>query len=170
MLHAPIIFKSNDELTSFTINDQSSINSNWKVGDPFYISVDAVDGFYSADISYESHPLPNTTGEKSGDLFRRGKSVTLTGTIWSQNLGGLNLASEYLAQMFWETKLRKLLFYPYIGSVQAYMKCRVNNDLSVVQVKPSSFEAKWSWTVGLRADDPIIYKESNDNPFRNWQT
>lgn len=170
MLHAPIIFRSSNEDTDFTINNQDSLNSNWTGGDPFYISVDAVDGLNSADISYEAHPLPNTTGEISGDVFRRGKTVTLTGTIWGRNLGSLGVGSEYLAHMFWETKLRKLVFSPLIGAANVYLTCRVSQDLSISQAKPTDFNYRWPWVIGLRADDPRMYNDSDDMLYRSWMT
>lgn len=170
MLHKPVVYKSNDGATTFTINDQTSINANWIGGDPFYISVDSVDGLNSADISFESHPLPNMTGERSGDVFRRGKTITLSGTIWGSHLSGLTLGSEYLAQMFWETKPRKLIFYPQFTTTQVYFTCRVNNDLSVAQSKPTDWNYRWTWVVGLRADDPRMYNVTGDTIYKSWMT
>lgn len=169
MLHAPIEFLSSTESTTFTVNVQTSLNANWQGGDPYYISVDAVDGLNSADISFESHPIPNMTGEVSGDVFRRGKSIALTGTIWGRNYGSLGVAAEYLSQMFWETEQRKLRFYPLVNaSAKVYIMCRVNQDLAVVQSKPQDTVYRWAWTVGLRADSPIIYNESDDTVYKSW--
>lgn len=170
MLHNKIDFLGSNGSTHYYLNDRTGIDSNWKAGDPYYISVDAVDGLNSADISYESHPLPNLIGEKSGDVFRRGKGITLSGTIWAYNLGSLAVGSEYLSQVFWDTALRKLIFYPLANSTQVYLWCRVNNDLSVVQTKPQDYNYRWAWTVGLRADDPRMYNYVGDTLYRSWMT
>lgn len=171
MLHAIVSYYSADGMTEFKINDQTGINSNWTGGDPFYISVDAVDGLSSADISFESHPLPNMIGEKSGDVFRRGKTITLTGTIWGSYYNALNLGALYLEHMFWDVASRKLTFYPNAASsARVYLKTRVNNDLSISRAKPSDFVPRWGWVVGLRADDPRLYNYSGDTVYQSWMS
>src|SRR5689334_6073119 len=100
MLHSTIVYRNVADNAGFTINDQTSMNANWQTGDPYYISVDSVDGLYGGDLSYEAHELPNMIGEKSGDVFRRGKTITLSGTIWGRHYGGLDLGAFYLMQMF----------------------------------------------------------------------
>lgn len=170
MFHSTINFLGSNGSTNYIINDQTSLNANWQTGNPYYISVDSADGIMGADISFETHELPYTTGEKSGDVFRKGAGITLTGTIWGRHLGGVMLGSSFLRQMFWDTALRKLKFYPEIGGVEAYITCRVQNDLSVAMIKPQERNYRWGWTVGLRADDPRIYKVSDNTVYWSWQT
>lgn len=170
MLHATILFPAVAGTPTYILNSQSSLNLNFTGGDPYYISVDSVDGLNSSDISFETHPIPNDTGEKSGDVFRRGKSVTLSGTIWGKNIGGLAIGAEYLSEVFWDTSMRKLYWYPLVASSQVYLNCRVFNDLSVAQIKPQERNYRWLWTVGLRADDPKIYNAVGDAVYRSWMT
>lgn len=169
MLHAPITYRSNDDQTDFTINDRTVLDANWTGGDPYYISVDSVDGLYSADIETESHPIPMYIGERSGDIFRRGKSITVTGTIWAGNWGSLGVGAEYLAEMFYETLPRKLLFYPLVNATEiVYIYTRIQNDLSVSMSKPTDLVYRWGWTVNLRADDPRMYLDSDTSLYRSW--
>ncbi len=121
------------------------------------------------DIETESHPLPNTTGEKSGDYFRRGRGITVSGTIWGRNLGGLDFGSDFLERMFWDTRMRKLCFRPLYGGAEVYYWARVLNDLSVSRQKPQEFAYRWPWTVGLRSDDPRLYYFSNNTQVKSWQ-
>jgi len=154
---------------SWTINDRSSSNAMWSVHPYYYISVSSVDGLTNADVSYESHPIPNATGEKSGDVFRRGKTITLTGKITALNLGALSTGAEYLAQMFNETGIRKLVFKRLQDSVVVYYKGRISQDLTIVE----SFENgkyEWDWVVGIRCDNPRTYKVSDNSLYPSWQT
>lgn len=170
MLHKPVIFRSASGSTDFTVNDRASINKNFSVSPYYYISLTDVDGLRSADISSENVPLPNTTGEKSGDVIRRGKSITLTGTIEARTFGDLENAADYLEEMFWDTSARKLIWYPWNSSSQIYVFARVNNDLSIPMTKDTGGRPVWRWTVGLRADDPRFYKLSDNTIYKSWQT
>lgn len=135
----------------------------------FFICVDNVDGLWGGDISYESHPIPNLIGEKSGDVFRRGKTVTLTGTIYARGMAELYEGSYYLQEMFAEvSRLRKLLFTPWNFSFQLYLSCRVNQDLAIVESTEGQ-RHKWPWTVGLRCDDPRTRKASDGSVFPTFQ-
>jgi len=164
MIGKPVSYKSVDEGTTFTINDRQY--ESLMVAPYYFICLESVDGYYGADISAESHPIPNLIGEKSGDYFRRGKTLTLTGTIYGRGLAELYEGADYLKHMFAQISgLRKLLFTPW-NSPQLYVKCRVTQDLSVNMQITSSF--KWPYTVGLRCDDPRTYK-TDGTLFPTWQ-
>lgn len=169
MLGSYVKFYTAAGADNFTINDHASRPLLWQTTPFYYISVVSVDGLMNSDISYESHPIPNATGEKSGDVFRRGKTITLTGKINALNLGALSLGAEYLAQMFNETALRKLVFKRISDNIVVYYKGRVNQDLTIVE----SFESgkyEWDWVVGIRTDTPFTYKLSGDTLYPTWQT
>lgn len=172
MLGTSISFFSNDGGTQYVINDNFSYPNLW-AEEPFYfISVTSVDGLYSSDISFESHPLPNATGEKSGDVFRRGKTITLSGQIQALNITALETGATFLRQMFNETLPRKLVWYPWeyvADGIGIYLTCRVNQDLAIVQ-EFDSFDYRYNWTVGLRADDPRTRNIDDDLVFPDWQT
>lgn len=142
---------------------------NYHTTSPFYyIQVTSVDGHRGGDLSYESHPIPNAPGEKSGDVFRRGKTLTFSGTIWGRGFSELYSGADFLQQMLAETALRKLVFIPWNHGIQLYYECRPYQDLVVVE----SFDNntfKLNYTFALRADDPFSYTLSGDALFPTWQ-
>ncbi len=168
ILTQKILYKSADEGTTYTINDQASMKARWTISPYFYIKVDSADGFYGADISSEAHPIPHAIGEVSGDTYRKGKGITLSGSIEGLSINHIEAGVRYLRQMFWDASQRKLMWNEYEGT-QVYLYCRVLNDLSVTE-NFSQWIPKWTWTVGLRADDPRPRKESDDTLFYSWMT
>lgn len=163
LLNSLINFK--DDATDYIINDQTSLKSGWSADPHYYIRVQSADGLYGADISAESHEIPHAIGEKSGDTFRRGKGLTLSGTIEGQNLGALEAATDYLQQMFWNTAQRHLIWTK--NETQVYYICRVLNDLTITP-NLESYSPTFSWTVGLRADDPRLRNVSDDLFYYAW--
>lgn len=167
MLGTAINFLSSDGGTNYIINDRVSQPLLQAQSPYYYISVANVDGLYQSDISYESHPIPNATGERSGDVFRRGKTITLSGKIYGWNFAKLEEGADFLNHMFAEKALRKLQWTRKDG-VQVYITCRVAQDLSIVQnVQEGKYQ--WSWVVGLRADIPFTYKSSDNSLYPTWQ-
>lgn len=188
MLGSTVFISDQDLETEFYINDQTSINSGF-VSDGiitgtqgFYIQITQVDGLFGADISYESDPLPQDTGEISGDVFRRGKGLTLSGVIWANGLFNLEAGSQYLQSVWWKTLPKKIGWNPLnranatpggeLDTITAiYLHARVNNDLVISQAL-SNFSygvVSVPWTVGLRADDPRIYNWADDTVYLPWQ-
>jgi hypothetical protein len=163
-LRKTINFK--DGSTDYVLNDQTSMRSGWTVSPYYYIRVIGADGLYGADISSESHPIPHNIGERSGDSFRKGKGIALSGTIEGRNLSDYDVARAFLQQCFWNLAARKLI-YTEIDGTLCYYTCRVLNDLSVVETydRPQPI---WTWTVGLRCDDPRQRKVSDDSLFYSW--
>ncbi len=156
-----------DADNDWVFNDQASMRSNWSISPFYYIKLESADGIYGSDISTESHPVPNLIGEKSGDAFRRGKGVTLSGFIEGRNPYDLDVAADYLGQAFWKTYGRRLIWY-YVDGTQIYLVCRVFNDLSITP-NYSTLQPRWSWTVGLRADDPRTRRIDDDAVYPTWQ-
>lgn len=154
--------------SSFVINDRTPIlTGNW-ASPYYYIQVQSVDGHYSADISYESHPIPNAIGELSGDVFRRGKTLTFSGTIWGRGLSEIYSGADFLHQMLAETAIRQLVFIPWNHGIELYYAARPYQDLSITE----SFEnqtPRLLYTFALRADNPRSYKVDDDSLFPTWQ-
>jgi len=151
--------------SSFVINNRIEYHS---VAPFYYIQVVSVDGQFGADLSYESHPIPNAIGEKSGDVFRRGKTVTFSGTIWGRGLSEIYTGADFLQQMLAEKTLRKLVFIPWNHNIQLYYTCRPYQDLAILE----QFEnetPRLDYTFGLRCDDPRSRKLSDDSVFPTWQ-
>ncbi len=167
MVGRAINFKSSGG-SSFIINNQAG-QPQMQAQSPYYfVTVDTVDGLSSADISYESHPVPYGIGEVSGDVIRRGKSITLSGKVRGLNLKFLEQGSDFLEQVFAERAIRKLTWTRWADNVEIYIACRVNNDLSIVRsFQDGKYE--WPWTVGLRADDPRTRKSSDDSVYPTFQ-
>ena len=154
---------------SFTINDRVTQPLLHAQHPFYYIMLKNVEGLRNSDISFESNPIPNAVGEKSGDVFRRGKTITLSGVIYALNLETLELGADYLQQMFASTAIQELGWTRYADDVPVYIHCRVNQDLTIVE----SFDSdtyRWPWVVGLRADIPFTYKQSDDSLHPSWQT
>lgn len=162
-----INFKSFDGATDYFLNDRASLKAKWSIAPYYFLKVDSVDGLYGSDISSESHPIEQATGEISGDSFRRGKGLSINGTIEGRNLAALEAGRLQLQQIFWDTRTRKLIWN--IDTTPVYLKCHVVNDLSVIDTI-TSWDPKWTWTVGLRADDPRTRKVSDDSVYPTWQT
>lgn len=167
MIGRPLNFKSSGG-SPFIINNQSA-QPQLQASSPYwYITVDSVDGLSSSDISYESHPVPYGIGEVSGDVFRRGKSITLNGRIKALNLQLLETGADFLEQMFAERAIRQLTWTRWNDGVEIYLACRVNNDLSIVRsVQDGKYE--WGYTVGLRADDPRTKRTSDNSVYPTFQ-
>lgn len=154
--------------SNFVINDRVSQPLMYTQSPYYYIQIVNVDGLSSADISYESHPVPYSIGEVSGDVFRRGKSITLSGKILGLNLRYLETGADFLEQMFAERAKRQLIWTRWVDNIQIYLECRINNDLAIVR----TFEHgryDWQWTVGLRADDPRTKRVSDSTVYPTWQ-
>jgi hypothetical protein len=167
MIGTAINFKSFDGATNFIINNRATQPTLHAESPFYYISVEAIEGLYQADISYESHPIPNAVGEKSGDVFRRGKTITISGKIYGTNLGKLEEGADFLYRMFADKRLRKLT-WTRRDTIAVYINCRVNQDLSIVQTV-SEGRYSWPWVVGLRADIPFTYKVSDNSLYPTWQ-
>lgn len=134
----------------------------------YYIQVTSVDGHRGADMSYEAHPIPNAPGEKAGDVFRRGKTLTFSGTIWGRGLSEIYTGADFLQQMLAETELRKLVFIPWNHNIQLYYTALPYQDLSVVEQFDSSV-FRMGFTFGLRTESPFSYKLSDNSLFPTWQ-
>lgn len=153
---------------SATINDHANQPFLWAQSPWYFIYVDNIDGIWGADISYESHPVPFAIGEVSGDVYRRGKSITITGKIRGLNMQTLEQGADYLGAMFAPRSIQQLKWTRHADNVQVYIACRVNNDLSIVEnVQSGRYE--WPYTVGLRADDPRIKRVSDGSVYPSWQ-
>jgi len=154
--------------SSFIFNDRTPIlTGNW-TSPYYYIKVDSVDGHFGADLSYESHPIPNAIGEKSGDVFRRGKTLTFSGTIYGRGLSEIYSGVDFLQQMLADTNIRPLVFIPWNHGIQLYYNARPYQDLSVTENFDSQV-FKFGYVFALRADDPRTYKVSDGSLFPDWQ-
>jgi hypothetical protein len=165
ILFQPVHFP--DTSNDYVINDQTSLRSKWTTAPHYYIKLETADGFYGSDISTETHEIPHNIGERSGDSFRRGKGIALSGSIEGRNLSDLDAAADYLQAMFWNVYPRQLRWY--IAGTQVYYLCRVVNDLSVVPAF-DRLNPRWTWTVGLRADDPRPRKVSDNTLYYSWMS
>lgn len=167
MLGHPIDYRDSGD-NSFIINDRTPIlTGNWE-SPYYYIQVTSVDGHFGGDLSYESHPIPNAIGEKSGDVFRRGKTLTLSGTIWGRGISEIYSGADFLQQMLADTSQRQLVFKPWNHDIFLYYICRPYQDLVITE----SFDSqtpKFQFTFALRADDPRSYKFSDNSIFPTWQ-
>jgi len=152
--------------SSFVFNNRI----NYMTTSPFYyIQVESVDGHFGADLSYESHPIPNAIGEKSGDIFRRGKTLTFSGKIYGRGLSEVYQGAHFLQHMLAELALRKLVFKPWDHNIDLYYTCSPYQDLAVTEQFDAEQVFRLAYVFGLRADDPRSYKLSDNSLFPTWQ-
>lgn len=166
MLGTRINYK--DGSTDYFINDRANQPQLWNQSPFYYVSLDSIDGLYGADISYESHPIPNAIGDASGDVFRRGKTVTLSGTIFGKAFGRLDAGADWLQKVFTNTARRHLIWTRYSDGISVYLIGRVSQDLAITE-NLSGYAPKYQWTVGIRCDDPRSRKVSDDSVYPTWQ-
>jgi len=170
MIERPIKYRNVAGSSDFTINDGSK--KSLLVAPYYHISVDSVDGFWGADISFESHPIPGATGEVSGDIYRRGKTITVSGTITARGLSELRQGQRYLAEMLNETSAkRKFIFQLWNDNFEIYIWCRPIQDLAMVErIDTPNSNFKVLYTFALKADKPYTYKLSDNTLYPTWQT
>ena len=160
MLESTIIFNG------VTLNDQSK--RELETSPYYWFEVKNVDGLFGADLSTESHPVPNATGERSGDSFRRGKTLTFSGLLWASNLENMRLGQLALEQALWSLQPHQLRFN-FWNQPQVYLMCRVAQDLAMVE-KQDDLKMGRSFTFALRADDPRMRLVSNNSVWPSWRT
>jgi hypothetical protein len=165
MIENPIRYYDTED-TEFIINDATK--KNMLVSPYYFIKVDSVDGFWGGDISAESHPIPGADGERSGDTFRRGRTLTFSGTIYARGLAELREGARYLHHMLWDiSDHRKLVFQLWNDGFQLYLWAKPIQDLAIVeQVDGLTFRSRY--TFALRSDEPYNYKVSDDARYPAW--
>jgi hypothetical protein len=168
MIGGAVNFQSANGATNYIINDRFNQPLLWQQS-PFYYIRLVTPEHSGAEISYESHPLPQAIGERSGDVFRRGKGITLAGEIEAMSLGYLEAGADFLGQMFADTSKRKLIWTRKVDQIQVYYECRVNNDLVISEEITGADKYIWTWVVGLRADDPRTRRLDNGTVYPTWQ-
>jgi len=167
LVSSQVNFQSVSGATDFLLNDRTSLKTGFAIAPYYYICIDSSEGIYGNDIEVETHTIPHGIGEKSGDGFQRGKGFALSGYIQGRNYDALEAASDHLQQTFWQQGLRKLV-WTHRGT-QIYLFARVVNSVAIVQANQSHIP-RWTWTVGLRADDPRFKKYSDNTLYYSWQT
>jgi hypothetical protein len=154
---------------SFYINDRTldALNAS-----PFYsIRVANVDGIWGTDRSIESHPIPSTLGERHGDNFKRGKTITLSGTVQGLNLRNLREGQQRLKQALWTDAEFPLKFTMWDDTATlVYYTVYVSQDLDMPETQDTYDRYIRQWTVALRADDPRTRKVSDSTVYPTWQT
>lgn len=165
MLGNPINYQ-NSGGGNYIFNDRSM--APLSVSPFYYIQVESVDGLFGADLSYEAHPIPNAIAERSGDIFRRGKTITITGRIYGRDLSTLYDGAYFLYEMLSDKAPRALIFIPQNFDEQLYITCRPYQDLSIV-ISVEDGLYRWPFTFGLRADDPRTRKVFDNSVFPAFQ-
>ena len=97
MIGRAVNFKSSSG-GNFIINNQISQPGLHSQSPYWFVFLDSVDGLSSADISYESHPVPYGIGEVSGDVLRRGKSITLSGRVKGMTVKAVETVLNFLSK------------------------------------------------------------------------
>jgi hypothetical protein len=164
----PINYEGAGGSPNYVLNDRTSQPLLWQQSPFYYIHVEDVEGLRAAEMSTESHPIPNNIGERSGDIFRRGKAITISGRIEAMSLGYLEQGADWLQLAFTDTSKRRLIWPRWADGVSIYLTCRVVNDLSVVETVVSD-KYQWEFVVGLRADDPRTRNASGGGIYPSWQ-
>lgn len=168
MVERPVTYNS------LTFNDRSK--ATLRTAPYYWINLTSVDGLYGDEIQYESHPKPCGTGERSSAPKRAGKQLTLSGQIWAPNLAALRNGEEALQQAFWDmggSSGKHLIWCPwnlYVADNTAtvYFVVKQNQPLVILDQFTTN-QMMQTWTVGLRADDPRLYKTADNTLYYSWQ-
>ncbi len=166
------MIESKIEFNGVTINDQvgdQDLSAGKGNGNQYFIKVDTVDGVFGDEIRVETHPIPCGVGERHGPVLRSGKALVRAGRIYGANLAKLREAQWKLMEMFWDLQPHKWLWTPAGYSHRIYYTAYVSQPLVMSDVFGQVDHVVQSWTVGLRADDPRSYSETDDTPDPSWQ-
>lgn len=148
-----------------TMNNRA--NASCQFAPYYFIEVVGLDGMWNSDISYEAHKIPGTIGDRSGDVFRGGKSLTISGWVWGLNMKRLREGQRAMQQAFADKAIHNLAL-TMVGEEALYFKCRVSQDLSMIEQQPDE-RVRRPFVVTLRADDPRSYKVSDNSLYPSWQ-
>lgn len=163
------MLESTVAFNGFTFNDQSMLKANLSVSPYYCAELTSVDGLLGADVSYEEHPIPGAIGVKSGDVFRRARTITLTGILWARGLQDLRTGQWAMAQAMADRAAHPLTWTPWNLGFSIYLTCRVYQDLVMPEQQPDRKMAR-QFVVSLRADDPRTYKTSDNSLYPTWQS
>src|SRR5436189_6204741 len=104
MLEGFVIF--ND----FIMNRQDIMRGGFK-NDPYYwVDVRSIDGFWEAEISDETHSIPQGIGTVSRDSFTRLRTITPSGFIEAGNMSMLGDCQRFLQNHVRDWSIHKLQF------------------------------------------------------------
>lgn len=161
MIEQPVVFGSK------TLNDGTK--ADLSVSPNYWIPIVSVEGLFGDEIQAETHPNPCGPGETHGEVTRNGKQLIMSGRIYGLNLAAMREGQLLLMEAFYDLQEHQLKFYfsPEFG--QLYITAYCNQPL-VIQDQWNDPNGNWrqDWQVGLRADDPTIYKVADDTKFQTW--
>lgn len=158
------------EFHGMTMNDNTK--ADLSISPNYWIKVSVVDGIWGDELRVETHPIPCNIGERHGQVLRTGKQLTMTGVIFGQNLAKLREGQWKLMEAFWDCQPYKLYHYNlgFSSSARLYYTVYVNQPLNMADEIDNMTHWRQRWTVGLRADNPRTFKESDNTVYPTWQT
>jgi hypothetical protein len=160
MLESTIVFNG------LTMNDHSKRSL---MVSPFYwYRVTSVDGIWDSPVRFETHPIPQKNGSRSGDAFYSGKTITISGQIVAVSLGTLHVAQRGLQQAFYDM-LDYDLTFTMNGEPNLFITCRKNQPIAMAETQETS-DFRRSFVIQLIADDPLMYQVGGSTVYPVWTT
>jgi hypothetical protein len=180
MLESPFEFDVTDGGVGTTGN---LILNDWEnrdySHDPFgWYQLLSVDGLWDQDIRFESYNLPQQDGARSGDTYKTGKTIVLSGMVVAADMPHLRNMQRALINAFADRAQHKLFFsvmdtgghrdagggmnaFDTVTTTDLYVTCRKSQKIDMPETQPG-FGWKRPFTIQLFADDPLIYVQGTD--------
>ncbi len=124
----------------------------------WWVEIVTIDGLWDADIVDERFPIPAQSGERSGDDFYSGKTITINAIIHARTPDGLRSGQRAVQAAFADIDIHPLYMRSWVDANRLYVNCRKIQPLAMTEGIPSVAKP-WerAFTVAVRADDPRIY-------------
>lgn len=154
----------------------SGLNWNMQPRSPHYhadgycIWTKTVDGMWMPDFTTETHKRPGQIGDRSFDQFPGGNMVVLSGTVRGKDMPSLRVGQQAMYQAWWEglgpyaTHFRFTL----AGGPQLYLMARLGQKPDMPEEIGSDQPIR-TWTFAVKADDPTVRTEVDNQPYYDWQ-
>lgn len=150
------------------LNDQSERDFWREDAIGYWYHVRSVDGIWDQELRTETHNLPQRHGTKSGDYFYAGRTIVISGRVEAKNLELLRTAQRALQAAFYDMKDHPLQFTMWEED-DVYIICRKNQKIDMPESQEDGGPFfKRPFVIQLYADDPWMYKQSNDARYQAY--
>jgi hypothetical protein len=162
------VLESHLIFNGMTMNRQDVLDANLRIS-PFYVvKVENVDGLWDAELSDETHPIPQAVGTMSGDTFTRGKTLTFSGYVEGLNLSYLRTGQRDLQQCLVDRLFHQFRFRLW-NEEEVYLNMRTKQDLSMPESQ-RDLRFRRTFVFSLYADDPRTRRVSDDALYPAFQS
>lgn len=163
-----------DSAIKFPYGDTSEFNFNmWPrdYSNGYWCATRKVDGLFDPTFTQESHKVPEDIGDRPFSSYISNRPITLAGDLHARDFPNINSAAFAMAEACWDKDTHKIQWTLNLAGaspLDVYLNARVNQPLSMTETLDRANEVVLSWAVALVADDPLIYKLSDDSLAFSW--